>query len=160
MEEWKMINDFPNYQISNMGQIKNNKGKILKKHNNGTGYYQIGLYKNKKCEWFYIHRLVAIHFLPNWNDLKECDHINNDKSDNRYCNLRWITRSNNMKRIPKREGTINTYKGIIWDKSNKNWVVRTRVNGKRIYLGRYKTEEEAYTNYLLSTSSDTIGECP
>ena len=46
MEVWKNINDFPNYQISNLGNIKNNKGKILKPYTNQNGYLVATLYKN------------------------------------------------------------------------------------------------------------------
>lgn len=43
-----------------------------------------------------LHRLVAMAFIPNPDNLPEVDHINGNKLDNRACNLRWVTRSENM----------------------------------------------------------------
>ena len=143
--EWRTIKNFPNYEISNMGQVRN-KIKILKPRNNGNGYLQVALYNETK-KYFYIHRLVAIHFLPNWNNYEECDHKNNNRSDNRYCNIRWINRSNNMRRIPKKDNLTSKYKGVFWDKHLNKWTASIRLNHKKIILGRYTTEEEAYSKY-------------
>ena len=58
-----------------------------------------GGYKSVKVgdKSYLVHRIVADAFVPNPNNLSEIDHINGDKSDNSVCNLRWVTRSENMK---------------------------------------------------------------
>ena len=65
MEQYKIIKDFPNYSVSNFGNVKNNKtGRVLKlKISNG--YYQISLYNNGNQYTKNIHKLVAEYFIPN-----------------------------------------------------------------------------------------------
>lgn len=103
-EIWKDIKDYPNYQISNFGNVKslsNNfsrKEKILK-HGKLKGYLFVQLSKNGKIKCYRVHRLVAEAFIPN-PDNKPCiDHINTDRSDNRVCNLRWCSHKENMNNI-------------------------------------------------------------
>lgn len=61
-----IIRDFPNYSIFKDGTVINNvSGKPLKPFDLGTGYKGVGLYKNKRVFKFYVHRLVAIHFINN-----------------------------------------------------------------------------------------------
>ena len=68
------------------------KSKILKPKDNGKGYKIVRAGK----KYPYIHRLVALTFIPNPNNLPEIDHLNCCKSDNRLCNLRWVNRKMNM----------------------------------------------------------------
>lgn len=59
----------------------------------------------------YKHTIIARQFIPNPNNLPEVDHINNNKLDNRIENLRWVTRSNNL----KNRGTVNNVKYTYLD---------------------------------------------
>lgn len=74
MEEiWKDILGYEgNYQISNLGNVKNIKtGKILKGRLDMYGYYRVILYKKGiRYKSFQIHRLVAMAFIENPNDRK------------------------------------------------------------------------------------------
>ena len=99
MEEWRDIKGYKGlYQISNTGNVKsldyNHTGKegIMKAQDNGDGYLYVNLWKEGKMKSCTIHRLVAIAFLPNPNNLPEVNHISEDKSDNRVENLEWCTR--------------------------------------------------------------------
>lgn len=68
---WKNIEDYPNYEVSNEGQVRNKitgnvlKGEIVK----DKGYRQVTLSKNGNRERFKVHRLVANAFIPNPNNL-------------------------------------------------------------------------------------------
>ena len=96
MESWRVIDDYENYEVSNLGNIRNmSTGKNLNGTLTNNGYLVVSLYNNGNKTTKYIHRLVAEAFIENPDDLKEVDHINCDKTDNRVENLRWITRSDN-----------------------------------------------------------------
>lgn len=100
-EVWK---DIPNYeglyQVSNLGRVKslskNIKGRNYKEiikvpSLGGKGYYRLPLCKNGKNKYFYIHRLVAKAFIPNFNNKPTVDHIDRNKLNNEVSNLRWAT---------------------------------------------------------------------
>ena len=71
IEQWRLIDDYDNYEISSHGRVRNNKtGRIMKNHNDDYGYVQIGLTKDKKQKQHRVHRLVAFAFLDRTeNDL-------------------------------------------------------------------------------------------
>lgn len=113
MEIWKDIKDFEElYEVSNKGRIRvkeryvNNsknpsfkvrrKSKIMSAIDHGNGYLYITLTKNGKRFNRYIHRLVASAFVKNPRNLKEVDHINRNRADNRSDNLRWVNHVENM----------------------------------------------------------------
>ena len=110
-EVWKDIKGYEGlYQVSNYGRVKSLpkykkqwrgglitvKERILKLHSQGTGYYNIQLFKNGICEYRYIHRLVAEAFLPNPNNLPCVNHKNENPSDNFVENLEWCTNGYNV----------------------------------------------------------------
>lgn len=100
-EEWKPISGFEElYEVSNLGRIKSiarlgTKGGVITNHNNG-GYLKAHLYKNGKQYDFFIHRLVAIAFIPKVNGKTEINHKNGNKLDNTIDNLEWCNRSENI----------------------------------------------------------------
>ena len=107
MEVWKPIKDYEQlYEISNLGNVKslkrsskngrNSKERILCPLKSKEGYLTIVLFKDKSKKRIYIHRLVAMAFIPNLNNLPQVNHINGDKTDNRACNLEWVTNSENQ----------------------------------------------------------------
>ncbi len=90
------IPDFPGYQVSNHGRVKNNKtGKILKPYLT-RGYLRVSLYNEsgRKCKL--VHRLVAEAFLPNLHCKPAVNHINGCKTDSNVSNLEWVSASENM----------------------------------------------------------------
>ena len=106
MEEiWKDIEDYEGYQVSNFGRVRSLdrynsrgywiKGCILKPIMDKKGYLTVGLSKNNHIKSFKVHRLVALHFIPNIENKPEIDHINTIKTDNRVENLRWVTPKEN-----------------------------------------------------------------
>jgi hypothetical protein len=103
MEIWKTINDFNGlYEVSNFGNVRSlynrtSKDLILKKLKGNRGYLHVNLYLNKLLFRYTIHRLVALHFIPNPENKPQVNHINGIKTDNRVENLEWSTSSENIK---------------------------------------------------------------
>lgn len=104
-EVWKDIGGYEGlYQVSNLGRVKSLERKVLRtsgklmrvrerilKTYSCRGYVYVDICKNsifKKCK---IHRLVAVAFLPNPNNLPQVNHKNEILSDNRVDNLEWCT---------------------------------------------------------------------
>ena len=98
---WKKIEDYPDYEVSNFGQIKSfkaNKPIILKQGLSGPKPYQylmVSLSKTKKSKSQKIHRLVLLHFEGPCPDGMEGCHDKAGKEDNSIWNLRWDTPKNN-----------------------------------------------------------------
>lgn len=96
MEIWKILKDFPNYSVSSLGRVKNNKTKkFLLPCECENGYFYVSLCRQGKRKSIAVHRLVAIAFIPNFQGKREVNHINGDKSDNSVENLEWTTSSEN-----------------------------------------------------------------
>lgn len=90
------------YQINKFGDVlslnfKNiNTSKIMKPSKDSHGYLRLGLRKNGRYHWESIHRLVALTFIPNPNNLPEVNHKDEDKTNNCIDNLEWCTRIYNI----------------------------------------------------------------
>lgn len=105
-EEWKDCVGFEGlYQVSSIGRIKRTGGrgkgvvvgKVLKTHDDGHGYQQLVLRKDKRSFHQKVHRLVAMAFIGNMegSGMDVC-HNDGDRSNNCVYNLRWDTRKGNM----------------------------------------------------------------
>ena len=87
--QWKAVKDYNNYEVSNMGQVRNKKGQLMKARDNGRGYMNCHLRQNNTSKHVYIHRVVAQAFVTATSeDQNEVDHIDKDKSNNCASNLR------------------------------------------------------------------------
>lgn len=99
-ELWKNIDIATNYEVSNLGRIRNTKtGQILNPGISGNGYKQVSInFKDtNKFKKQYVHRLVAQYWLENSENKREVNHIILDRTDNRVKNLEWITSFDNQK---------------------------------------------------------------
>ena len=110
-EIWKDIKGFEDrYQISSEGRVKslarkfidrsghgqNIKERILKLKTDKDGYKVIGIKDiSGKRKYFRVHRLVCEAFIPNPDNKPQVNHIDEDKSNNRICNLEWCTCTEN-----------------------------------------------------------------
>lgn len=89
-EVWKEIIEYPNYQVSDNGRIRNIKtNKILKPSVNSNGYLRVTLSKNGKAKQFSVHRLVAGAFIPNDSNYPQVNHKDENKQNNNINNLEW-----------------------------------------------------------------------
>lgn len=164
MEEWKDINGFENYQISNTGIVKNKStDRILSQWVSSNDYLMISLNRNNKRYNFLIHRLVAEHFLNEPSiELQEAakytkhkkvivNHKDGIKTNNHINNLEWATYSTNKKHAhdngleKSRKGSSNAF-----SKLTEEQVVEIRKS-----IGTYKELSIKY-NVSRSTISDII----
>lgn len=110
-EEWKPIDEFPNYAVSNKGKVMNLKtGRILKHGSTPNGYAIVALCKGDgtKPKMITIHKLVATAFIPNPLNLPQINHIDEDRTNNDVVNLEWVSASKNIRHsIYQRSCKIN-----------------------------------------------------
>lgn len=132
-EIWKPIEGYEGlYEISNLGRVKRLKRTIEQTNKWGKfkrtlpelilnpplqyGYPRVGLWKDGKPVSHVVHRLVAIHFLPNPENKPVINHIDANKENNRVDNLEWCTQQENIDHSWK-EGLQNPRKGEAHENS-------------------------------------------
>ena len=128
MEEiWKEIDD--RYSVSNLGRVKGNyanKERILKPFYNHDGYLMVDIRHPQTRKSVSVHRLVAMAFIPNPDNLKEVNHKDENKTNNCVENLEWCDTKYNCN-----YGTRNERKGINCRKS----ICSVDKDGKITYYG-------------------------
>lgn len=109
-ETWVDIKGYEgHYQVSNKGGVRSldrtvnigkskqfKKGIVLKITKKRGGYLGVCLRKNGKSKNFYVHRLVAINFIENKNNLPQVNHIDGNKLNNNVSNLEWSSSKDNV----------------------------------------------------------------
>ena len=93
------------------------------------------------CKYF-NHILVFI-YMTGSPPKHHGDHINGDSFDNRWCNLRDVTLSENNKNKCRDKRNVSGVTGVHWSKKEKSWKSQINVNGKRIHTGYFKDLAEA-----------------
>jgi len=149
-EEYRDINDFTNYEVSNLGNVRNKKSKkILKPRafEKKSNYicYEVQLYNDTQKLGFHkkIHRLVAEAFLTNPENKSDIDHIDRNTANNNVSNLRYATRSENMLNTGLRIDNTSGERNIHYVEQKKKWTIKNMIEGKIISCGFYDTKEEA-----------------
>lgn len=106
---------------------------------NGHGYIQVYLngryYKGHRIAWEMTYGEIPEGY--------EIDHINHIRSDNRLCNLRLVSKSENQRNLSKYKNNTSGVTGVSWDKSKNKWVAQIHVNRKHINLGRFDNPLDA-----------------
>lgn len=118
--------------VCDHGWYKNNAG------------YAVARVQNKLVR---MHRLIL-----GVREGQTIDHINGDRLDNRRCNLRICTRSQNNMNKKKRDNTTSQYKGLYLASDGK-WVARVSRDGKTVNLGRFPTQEAAALAYDIAAKT-------
>jgi len=111
----------------------------------GSRYYAVayvrggGRSNNKQVA---MHRLILDYY-----GALDVDHINGNQLDNRKCNLRIVTRTQNNLNQKRIRGKTSRFKGVYFDKRRKRFVAEAKINGKRIFQKYFLTEIEAARAY-------------
>ena len=96
---WGTITDFPNYEVSDAGEVRNSKtGRVLKNAVDRDGYHVItlSLGSRKEKKTVKVHRLVAICHISNPENKPQIDHLDRDKTNNDVTNLQWVSNTENQ----------------------------------------------------------------
>lgn len=94
---YKTIEEFPKYEISTTGDVRNKEtGRILKPRLDKDGYLRISLKdENGKLKTRFIHRLVAITYIPNPLNKPQVNHKDFNRQNPSVENLEWVTAKEN-----------------------------------------------------------------
>lgn len=163
-EIWKPIIGYEDkYMISNFGRVKslstyeNNQHsmqeKILKPIVYSNGYCVVSLRKKR----FFVHRLVATHFLLPIKDKLQVNHIDGDKKNNRVDNLEWVNASENLKhafKIGLKHSSNKQKQAMMLVNRNKRKKVSMLLNGVSLNIFNSITEAEHYLGVNRSHISD------
>ena len=182
IEEWRKVEGYDNYEVSNLGRVRRDKSNNCKTIFTGNkeidGYIRVGLSKDGKCRKYKMHRLVAFAFIPNPDPINkiEVNHLG-EKDDNRVCMLEWVTpQENSIHGSKKNSGTnhklainkidietnevIKLYKTLNEIKEDGFTMKKIYlcINGKNKSHCGYKWEkvEEDITNNQLETYENEI----
>jgi len=149
-EVWKDCINFPKYQISNIGRLKNKKtGRIRKLTINSNGYLTTVCHFQDRYKHLKIHREMMATFKGKCQSGWVVDHINRIKTDNNLDNLRYSTyhESNSNRCIESRYGT-----GV--SKNHKRYQAQIWIDKKRNYLGTFDTPQKAQRAYQKAIPKD------
>lgn len=144
MDDYKIINQFLEYDpekgiftwIVSPSKIVS-KGSVAGTVSN-RGYVQLQL-RGKK---YTLHKMAWLFMYGSFPESR-IDHINGDKTDNRICNLRLCTNSENMLNTGLQSNNTSGVKGVSWDKHHNKWIAYAFKKRKKIHLGRFEFFEDA-----------------
>lgn len=106
----------------------------------GQGYIQISV-KNKR---YRAHRLAWLYMTGQWP--KIIDHINRNRADNRWSNLREVTSRENNRNMGLRRDNKSGVRGVSWSTQHNCWQATIKLDGKLYHLG-------FYTNIALAAAA-------
>lgn len=112
-------------------------GKEAFTSDNGQGYLTGAIL----CLPVKAHRLALFYMTGEWPE--QVDHENGNRSDNRFDNLRSVSKAENARNQKKHITNTSGVTGVSWHEPMKCWIARIHVNGERTYLGGSPIFEEA-----------------
>jgi hypothetical protein len=99
------------------------------------------------------HRLAFLLVNREW-PRDQIDHVNGNRSDNRWSNLRLATHTENTRNSSRHQDGSSRFKGVYYDTDQGRWVAQIRRGGKTTFLGRFVAEEDAAAAYDLAAQKE------
>lgn len=145
------------YEVSNYGRVRNKKTKrFLTQHDNGKGYLFVSLWRNNKGKREYVHRLVALAFIPNPDKKPTVNHKDEDKQNNYVENLEWMTyKENNNYRTHNERSMQTRIENGTFEK------MRERMKKDNPNKGQFTYRKNSYARKVICDGIvfDSIKEC-
>lgn len=156
-EEWRPIKGYEGYyEVSNLGKVRSCertiinhrkegitksriKEKIMTNLNHNGGYYFVVLSKERNIKRQLLHRIVAMAFLPNPDNLPEVNHKDGNKKNNCVDNLEWVTRT---------ENAIHA-----WEHGLNSWQKRVIMMKDGVAIKEFRSATEAARQLGVKTAS-------
>lgn len=166
--EWRTIEGFEDYAVSDTGLVmrirfkRMGRDNILKPRDNGRGYYRVTLMKDAKPHQLSIHRLVALAFIPNPNNLPFINHKDENPSNNNVDNLEWCDAKYNNNYGTVKERLSKSHKGYKHTAEAKEKISNNnaKAKSKPVYCDGLIFESGAacarYYNISQSSISDYL----
>ena len=102
------------------------------------GYYQLNIFGRP----YAVHRLIFLYVTGRFPE-RDVDHINGDRTDNRWVNLREVTRRENMMNVGIRSNNTTGVTGVSKRKDTGKYIAYVDIEGQRIRLGNFDTLDAA-----------------
>ncbi len=113
---------------------------------NSHGYREVTI----RGRSYLVHRIGWLHHFGKW-PVSQLDHVNGVRTDNRIKNLREATPSQNQWNRRKPKNNTSGFKGVsLYKKGRRRWRAIIKVGEKSVYLGVYKTAQEAHAAYVAA----------
>ena len=125
----------------------------------GMLFWKVGKWKDKRAgtrsnvggyrhvrvgkKYFYEHRIIMLMVHGELPKGMQVDHLSHDRSDNRLCNLRFVSHTDNGRNTKLHSTNTTGVIGTTFVKRTGKYMAQMEVNGKHLYLGCFKTLEEA-----------------
>lgn len=135
-EVWRDLKFYEDkYEINNLGQLRNKQtGRYKKATKKDNGYWVFSFWFDGKSKQEYVHRLVALTFLPNPSNLPQVNHKDENKGNNCVENLEWCDCTYNNNYGTARERSVITQRITgNYDRAKDRWIQNnpSKVNPKR-----------------------------
>ncbi len=108
---------------------------------------EAGYFRSRVGGSKYMNHRIIWKMMTGEEPISEIDHINNVRSDNRWCNLRLADHEQNARNCIKSCVNDSGFKGVHWDKTKLTWVAQIGFKNKRIALGYFPTKELGFEIY-------------
>ena len=172
LEFWENIEEFGGYEISSIGRVRS-KARLVNVQNGGTrpikecylkyeidkdGYFRVGIQKKHR----YVHRLVAQYFCKGYKNELTVDHIDRNRQNNDYKNLRWMTNQQNAFNGQWKNGSVCKDGSRFRVSYSKDYQSKERQIYPSFSFSKYggeanaKLEAEKYLNELRKKYPRTI----
>lgn len=120
-------------------------GAVGRKDNDGYLFFKMNRHKDRFC----VHRVAWAYVHGKW-PADQIDHINGNKSDNRLCNLREASTTENMWNVGKQSHNTSGLKAVSWHEARQNWRATMKIAGAHKHLGSSKCPAVAHFIYQIA----------